>query len=405
MDLRTFAVAVLALALVPATSGLSLTDSVHQGAALAAVDAPATPDILTGEAYPRMVAELQAHDGFLALAPATDGTPRLVALFSGAVPATLPAVPAPWTLEAVGDQMPQRMRIPVEEAFSDLTGIEMLQEPAADPANRVQGIVERFSKKVPTDPDMTVPIPGPSTGIGPGSLMIQTIPGDGSYICTAAFVMKSASKHYLSTAGHCVLPANKVATHGPGADYDASGVTVRVCVDRCLVGGELSGVLWNSVTLGKVAYARQTGNGGDVGNDFGLIEIPTQHLDKLRPEMPVWGGPGSQHNGGITGTTVAHFGNGVDAGTTFATQARLGVGLLKDAKEWTASVVINGGDSGSAIQTASLGTDGFGGDKAFGVITHGILVGGVPIGWGTMLAQGKSMASNHAGLNVQLVGA
>lgn len=347
-------------------------------------------------------ASLDDHDGFLTAVPTPDGV-TILTVFSGTAPAALPAVPAPWRIAAIGDQSPARLRIPVEDAFTDLTGIEWLQDPAADPATRAAGIVERFGNKVPTDPDVSVPAAGPSTGIGPGSLMLVTIPGDGTYLCTAAFVMKSGAKYYLSTAGHCVLPESTKATHGPGADYNADGVRVRVCVAQCFVGGELSGILWNSVTLGNVAYARQTGTGGDIGNDFGLVEIPSSQYGLIRADMPLWGGPASQHSGSTTLSPVVHFGNGIDSGTTFATQGRAGLGLGNDASSWDAAISINGGDSGSAISVAKASTAGLTGDGALGVVTHGIVTGGVPLGWGTLLAKGKSMAASDAGISLTLV--
>ena len=38
------------------------------------------------------------------------------------------------------------------------------------------------------------------------------------------------------SAGHCFIPADTKSTHGVGADYDASGVTVEVCVENCETG-------------------------------------------------------------------------------------------------------------------------------------------------------------------------
>ena len=61
---------------------------------------------------------------------------------------------------------------------------------------------------------------------------------------------------YLGTAGHCFLPDNATATHGPSADFNAAGVKVSVCVAGCAFGGKLS--RYNELTgtyaaLGAVA--------------------------------------------------------------------------------------------------------------------------------------------------------
>jgi hypothetical protein len=79
-------------------------------------------------------------------------------------------------------------------------------------------------------------------------------------------------------AGHCFLPADGKATHGPGADYDAWGVTVQVCVENCEGNFRTDLLVGTLVNLGKVAYARQTNATGDedVGNDFGVVEIPPE---------------------------------------------------------------------------------------------------------------------------------
>ena len=49
--------------------------------------------------------------------------------------------------------------------------------------------------------------------------------------CTANFVWSTGSTQYLGAAGHCFIPQGTTATHGPGADFDASGVLVSVCVN------------------------------------------------------------------------------------------------------------------------------------------------------------------------------
>jgi hypothetical protein len=158
-------------------------------------------------------------------------------------------------------------------------------------------------------------------------------------------------------------------------------------------------------SLGTVAYARQTGPGGDIGNDFGVVEIPSSLHGLIRPEMPVWLGPTGQRSSEGFGTPVVHYGNGIDAGTVFATKGRAGSSLNDgDAASWQANILINGGDSGSGINHAgaSLSTDVVRGTDALGLVTHGLIVPGVPLGWGTTIGQARSMAT-QANLNLGVV--
>ena len=117
--------------------------------------------------------------------------------------------------------------------------------------------------------------PAMAQNIGPGSHLIIDIPGAGTFGCTANFVWAAGSVRFLGAAGHCFIPEGTTATHGPGADFDASAVRVSVCVSNCSFGGETGFTLTGDlVVLGRVAYARQTAADGDIGNDFGIVTIP-----------------------------------------------------------------------------------------------------------------------------------
>lgn len=210
-----------------------------------------------------------------------------------------------------------------------------------------------------------------ATGIGPGSPILITIPGEGRFGCTANFVWKSGTRYYLGSAGHCFLPSAKKSTHGEGADYDASGVTVQVCVENCQGNFRTALLVGKMVTLGKVAYARQTDptDTEPVGNDFGVVEIPVEAEHLIRPAMPVWGGP----KGFSTveqGKIACHYGNGVGVGELFPTKARVGVGGGGDDAFWMGDFVGAFGDSGSALNGCE--TDGVTivGTGAAGVLTH-----------------------------------
>lgn len=266
---------------------------------------------------------------------------------------------------------------------------------------------EPIEATFPTSLDQTVaipahlPAPGTANGIGPGSHLLITFadqPGS-LFACTANYVWKGTNgKTYLGAAGHCFLPEDKAATHGPGADYDASGVTVRACISGCSFGGELGFLIQGTTRqLGPVAYARQTGPSGDLGNDFGLVEIPAALVPGLRYTEPVWGGP----TGGVremqTGSLVCLYGNAAGFGETFATMARLGVAVSTFPSEgrWHAAIPSFQGDSGAAVLTCEQDGNGVHGRYASGLLTH-LATGSIA---GTTMAKAKSMAT-QASLNV-----
>lgn len=224
--------------------------------------------------------------------------------------------------------------------------------------------------------DLTTTLEGPlaleaAEKIGPGSALIITIPGEGRFGCTANFVWEGGKKLYLGAAGHCFLPAVMKATHGPGADYDASGVEVRVCVNNCDANFRSMTLVGELVLLGRVAYARQTNATADedVGNDFGVAEIPADFAPRVRRAMPVFGGPT-----GVdtleTGELGCHFGHGLIVGETFLTKARVGVGGGGDKDFWMGDFAGSFGDSGSALVSCDQEGVGFSGRGAVGVLTH-----------------------------------
>ncbi|MEA3144382.1 MAG: hypothetical protein QOG31_1706, partial [Thermoplasmata archaeon] len=242
---------------------------------------------------------------------------------------------------------------------------------------------------------------------------LTTIPGDGTFICTLSFIFKDTThspvRYYAGTAGHCVLPATAVATAGPGANYNAAGVTVQVCTTFCYVGGELSGLIGSMQNLGTVAYARQTQASaapfcvsGDIGNDFALITIDSARYAQVKTSMAVWGGPYGQNSLEGTGSVLVHHGNGITFGTTIPTKARAGVSL-NDGVVCSFQALINvaGGDSGSAISRGGTSNLVLGGEAALGTITHAIIGAGTP-SFGTTLYRSFEMASVDAGISMVL---
>jgi hypothetical protein len=249
-------------------------------------------------------------------------------------------------------------------------------------------------------------VPAGATNIGPGSPIIIDIPNEGTFGCSANFIWASGKRRYLGAAGHCFIPAAASATHGPAADYDASGVVVQVCVTGCEGNFDTNQLTGTWVTLGKVAYARQTLAGEDVGNDFGIVEIPREYRDFVRTTLPVWGGPNGVQSLAL-GDYGCHYGNGVGVGEVFLTKARVGIGGGSDFSSWMGDFAAAFGDSGSGMVGCVNDGLGFHGTGAVGVLTHiGVsadettLQHGVT--FGTTIARAIEMA-REAGLRLSLV--
>lgn len=255
-------------------------------------------------------------------------------------------------------------------------------------------------------------------GIRPGQLILTTIPGQGTFICSLSFIFKAVvdgvTEYYAGTAGHCLLPPTAVATHNAAVNYNASGVSVSVCRTNCYLGGQLSGWLATMTNLGPVVYARQTNPSsslacpaGDIGNDFGLIKIRPILYDPafafVRTDMAVWGGPYGSINTEGTGNTLVHYGNGIQAGTAIPTKARIGVSLNDGIScSFQAIAAVAGGDSGSAISFGgSVHDSPLGGEQALGTITHALL-GQAPPAFGTTVARGISMVKTDMNRTITL---
>ena len=247
-----------------------------------------------------------------------------------------------------------------------------------------------FVKKTTQIP-LALVTPQMAENIGPGSHLLIEIPNAGTFGCTANFIWTDGTTQYLGAAGHCFIPEGTTATHGPGADFNASGVTVSVCVSGCAFGGETGFTITGTlVTLGTVAYARQTAADGDIGNDFGVVRIPASLAAMVRTSMPVFGGPTTTAEV-QQGQPLCHYGNGVAVGETFLTMARAGVGGGSTPAYWLGDLAAAPGDSGSAVVTCeSDGSGGLQGRGAAGDLTHlGVEVNppGIDIGSGTVTAQ------------------
>jgi hypothetical protein len=297
--------------------------------------------------------------------------------------------------------MPARLKALHLGIFCTLVALIPASAPAAEAAPRRASIDLTAMTNVTRTIPAALVTPAMAQNIGPGSHLLITIPGAGTFGCTANFVWAAGSARYLGAAGHCFIPEGTTATHGPGADFNPSGVVVSVCVSSCSFGGETGFTLTgNLVQLGTVAYARQTAASGDIGNDFGVVAIPAALASMIRPSMPVFGGPTTVDTI-ATGEPVCHYGNGVIVGEAFVTMARVGVGGGSTADSWSGALAAAPGDSGSAVVTCDANANGFQGRGAAGVLTH---LGVGLEGWvfGTTITRAIAMAS-EAGLTLQVV--
>lgn len=212
--------------------------------------------------------------------------------------------------------------------------------------------------------------PEAASDIGPGSAIVITIPDEGRFGCTANFIWEGRGRFYLGAAGHCFVPAAATATHGPGADYDASGVVVEVCIDGCEGNFNTNLLVGTWVELGKVAYARQANEAGTgVGHDFGVVEIPRKIDAVVRRSLPVWGGPTGTHELQL-GDYGCHYGHGLGFGEVYPTKARVGVGGGSNEISWSGDFAAAFGDSGSALVMCESTLTTFEGRGAVGILTH-----------------------------------
>lgn len=253
---------------------------------------------------------------------------------------------------------------------------------------------------------LDVLMPEAASDVGPGSAIVITIPDEGRFGCTANFIWQGRGRFYLGAAGHCFLPADRTATHGAGADYDASGVVVEVCIDDCEGNFNTNLLLGTWVRLGSVAYARQQTGAAAVGHDFGVVEIPRKIDAVVRRELPVWGGPTGVHSLQL-GDPGCHYGHGVGFGEVYPTKARVGVGGGSDDIAWEGDFAAAFGDSGSALVMCESVDATFEGRGAVGILTHlGVrlddetLEHGVVLG--TTVARAIEMAG-EANLKISLV--
>lgn len=265
---------------------------------------------------------------------------------------------------------------------------------------------------LPVDQAVGLP-PTVQDGIGPGSALQMGVDGIDS-VCTAAFLLRDSATgaYYLSTAGHCLVRDPEDPTTVTGETHPEMALNrVDICIAGCLNNGLGLGTyvgLEEQDGFHPVAYAKS----GGIGADFGLIRIPAELHDQLRPAMPQWGGPVGVADG-ATGDLVVHYGHGTllvpgvaaVITRTPADQGRVAVHTGSDGESFSALGHVTGGDSGSGANLAEPDpVDGARGTAALGVITHSVVYAGAPIFSGTLLSHGLGMVAGDLGLVLELVG-
>lgn len=242
--------------------------------------------------------------------------------------------------------------------------------------------------------------PNAGDGIGPGSYLLIDQNDGNSYICTANFVWQddaNPANLYLGAAGHCFLREGDVAF--PQETTESRVTTASVCVKDCYFGGQLGGIITGDLReLGDVRFARQSKDGLDVGNDFGLVEIPASLQGLVRRSVPVWGGPNGTASVPSLGQPVCLYGNAAGLGEVFATKARFGLSGVSDASAWYATIPSAPGDSGSAV----VNCPGLTGGSALGILTH-LATNGTGIIAGTTVAQAKELVRQDVGMTISIV--
>lgn len=198
--------------------------------------------------------------------------------------------------------------------------------------------------------------------------------------CTLSFLYTDGANVYASTAGHCIGPGNNAGVEGIGV-------------------------------VGPAVFS--TGSGG-VGNDFALIRINDNVLDRVNPEMCFWAGPTRGFTGAtITGAVLVHAGHGqfinLQLGLPPRPRAYAGNAWGATSFTWVGGAI--NGDSGSAIRVGVSANEPAPAPEthqdgaALGVVTHavGFVVGTPTLGFGTRWDHGLDLAAAAGFADLQLL--
>jgi hypothetical protein len=185
--------------------------------------------------------------------------------------------------------------------------------------------------------------------------------------CTGNSVFTNADRRvYVGYSAHCAGTGAATDTNGCVAKSHPLGTRVRFAEGASLVSGG------DTVGRGRLVYSswvtmqrRGTKNANACAhNDFALVRVGRDHVGKVNPTVPFWGGPtGVDTNGSLPGDEVYSYGNtSLRAGIT-ELSPKVGTSVGSTAGDWTHPVytLTPGvpGDSGSGFldaQGRALGT-------------------------------------------------
>jgi hypothetical protein len=208
-------------------------------------------------------------------------------------------------------------------------------------------------------------------------------------VCTSNFVFYDAQRHgYIGQAAHCS------GTGGPNETNGCNSKSLPLGTPVDLGDSKVKGTLvYNSwLTMQKIGEKRE-----DVcaNNDFALVRIPDDALNKVNPSIPLFGGPtGLREKPVESGESVLSYGNSPLRGGISYLSPKQGLSLGTDPGGWEHTVYTASpgvpGDSGSGF----IDSDG----KAFGVLST-LAIAPLPGSNGVAdLAHVLQYAQEHSGI-------
>lgn len=208
-------------------------------------------------------------------------------------------------------------------------------------------------------------------------------------VCTSNFVFYDAQHHaYIGQAAHCS------GTGGPNETNGCNSKSLPLGTSVLLGDSKVSGTLvYNSwLTMQKLGEKTE-----DVcaNNDFALVRIPDDALNKVNPSIPLFGGPTGLRETPVNGgESVLSYGNSPLRGGISYLSPKQGVSLGTDPDGWEHTVYTFSpgvpGDSGSGF----IDSEG----KAFGVLST-LAIAPLPGSNGVAdLAHVLAYAQQHSGI-------
>jgi hypothetical protein len=196
--------------------------------------------------------------------------------------------------------------------------------------------------------------PASAAAIHPG-VMMESPQGQ----CTANFVFTAGNQVLLGQAAHCT---------GLGSDAETNGCTsksapigTKIKIDGATEPGKLVYNSW----LTMQEKGERDANLCNF-NDFALVALAPEDVDRTNPSVPVFGGPDGLHRGAVgAGAQVYSYQNSNLRQGVGTTSAKQGVNLADDGggRSHEVATVTPGvpGDSGSGFMDSS--------GRAFGLLS------------------------------------